>query len=105
MLVLEDGLYRGDERSDVFARERDGVAPVTVVELGGFLDRVESLFVPVVSSDANRSGRFGVRHVREHDPLYLVFRFTRAGLDYKEGIGRDVIGARTKAITWAMGRI
>lgn len=67
VVALEDAPSCGDERVDIFARERDGVASVTVVELGDFLDCIESPFVPVVGSDVNRARRLVVRHRREHD--------------------------------------
>ena len=73
VVALKDRPGSGDELVDIFAGERDGVASITIVEPGGFLNGIVSPLVSIVGTDSNRAGRLVVRHGREHDPLFLVF--------------------------------
>jgi len=80
VVALEDAVGRVDELIDIFAGERDCVAPIAVVERCGFLNCIESAFVPVVGPDTDRSGCLVVRHAREHNPPFLVFLVHSSGL-------------------------
>ncbi|ELZ16805.1 hypothetical protein C477_14368 [Haloterrigena salina JCM 13891] len=57
VITLENDPGCGNERVDIFAGERDRVAPITVVESSSFLNRVESPFVPVVCPDPESKRR------------------------------------------------